>query len=59
MIGRVFAVFGDAPELYFDLREEKELDFVRGIFTSGARATQRNVKSNRVLVIKEPLWDRW
>ena len=47
----------DAPELYFDLGMEKELDFARGTFPSGSRATHRNVKSNQVLVIKEPDWN--
>ena len=47
----------DAPELYFDLGIEDELDFARGIFPSGGRATHRNVKSNQVLVIKEPRWN--
>ncbi len=44
----------DAPEVYFNLGNAAELDFVRVLYPSGARASVKGVKANGALTIEEP-----
>ncbi|MBI4585038.1 MAG: VCBS repeat-containing protein [Planctomycetes bacterium] len=45
----------DAAEITFNLGPVKKLDFVRVFFTSGMRAAVKEVDSNQVITIEEPL----
>src|SRR6185503_14019133 len=45
----------DAPEVTFCLGEMGKLDYVRAFFPSGARKCQKEVASNRVITLEEPI----
>lgn len=47
----------DAPLLYFDLGDEAQPDFVRATFPSGVRWTLKDVRSNQIVRLREPLLD--
>lgn len=47
----------DAPELYFDLGKQEQVDFVRAVFPSGVRWTLRDLRANQAVKIEEPLLD--
>jgi tetratricopeptide (TPR) repeat protein len=47
----------DEAEVYFDLGDQKRMDFVRAIFPSGVRKTLRDVGANQTVKLEEPLLD--
>ncbi|MFN8008391.1 MAG: FG-GAP-like repeat-containing protein [Terriglobia bacterium] len=47
----------DAPEIMFDLGDQKRIDFVRAVFPSGVRWTLKDVPANEIITLQEPLLD--
>jgi hypothetical protein len=47
----------DEAEVYFDLGDQKRMDFVRAVFPSGVRKTLRDIPANQTVKLEEPLLD--
>ena len=47
----------DEAQVYFDLGDQKRMDFVRAVFPSGVRKTLRDIPANQTVKLEEPLLD--